>query len=74
MASREAPRLNTRDAARDAIDAAHGRMIDPRGSVVTAKQNEEFLLWRRISTSRKCVPQSVQFRRPSRLAAAVCKL
>ena len=32
-------RLRTLDAARDAIDAAQRRMIDPRGSDVTAEAN-----------------------------------
>ena len=48
-------RLRTLDAARDAIDAAQRRMIDPRGSDVTAEANEECLLRRAIATSRKCV-------------------
>ena len=55
MASRVAPRLSSCDAARDAVDAARGRMIDRRGSVVTAEPDEEFLLWRRMSSSQKCV-------------------
>ena len=55
MASRVAPRLRTRDAPRDAIDAARGRMIDRRGSVVTAEPNEEILQRRAMATSRKCV-------------------
>ena len=67
-------RLRTHDAARDAIDAAQRRMIDRRGSAVKAEPDEEFLLWRRMTTSRKCVSQPVPFRRPSRLAAAACKL
>ena len=48
-------RLRTHDAARDAIDAAQRRMIDRRGSAVKAEPDEEFLLWRRMTTSRKCV-------------------
>ena len=43
------------DAARGAIDAARRRMIDRRGSVVTAEPDEECLLWRAMTTSRKCV-------------------
>ena len=74
MASRVAPRLSSCDAARDAVDAARGRMIDRRGSVVTAEPDEECLLQRGMTTSRKCVSQPVPFRRPSRLAAAACKL
>ena len=61
-------RLRTHDAARDA--AARGRMIDRRGSVVKAEPDEECLLQRGMTTSRKCVSQPVPFRRPSRLAAA----
>ena len=67
-------RLRTHDAARDAIDAAQRRMIDRRGSAVKAEPDEEFLLWRRMTTSRKCVSQPVPFRRPSRLAVAASKL
>ena len=48
-------RLRTLDAARDAIDAAQRRMIDPRGSDVTAEANEECLQRRAMTTSRKCV-------------------
>ena len=57
-------RLSTRDATRGAIDAARGRMIDRRGSVVTAEPDEEFLLWRRMSTSRKCVLWPCRFYDP----------
>ena len=45
-------RLSTRDAARDAIDAARPHMIDRRGSVVTAEPDEECLLQRGMTTSR----------------------
>ena len=69
-ASRATPSAVQGDAARGAIDAAQRRMIDRRGSVVKAEPDEEFLLWRRMTTSRKCVSQPVPFRRPSRLAAA----
>ena len=43
------------DAARGAIDAAQRRMIDRRGSDVTAEANEECLQRRAMTTSRKCV-------------------
>ena len=43
------------DAARGAIDAARARMIDRRGSIVTAEPDEECLLRRGLITSRKCV-------------------
>ena len=53
-ASRATPSVQG-DAARGAIDAARARMIDRRGSVVTAEPDEELSLRRRMSTSRKCV-------------------
>ena len=45
-------RLSVLDAARDAIDAARGSMIDPRGSV-KAEPDEELLLRRTKATSRR---------------------
>ena len=57
IASRMAPSAEHGDAARDAIDAARARMIDRRGSVVTAEPDEECLLWRATDHFTKvCVP------------------
>ena len=55
IASRVRHRLSTRDAARDAIDAARRSMIDGRASVFTAEAEGGFLLRRAMNTSRKCV-------------------
>ena len=48
-------RLSARDAARGTIDAASGRMIDRRGSLVKAETEGGVLLRRAMATSRKCV-------------------
>ena len=48
-------RLSARDAARGTIDAARGRMIDRRGSLVKAETEGGVLLRRAMATSRKCV-------------------
>ena len=52
------------DAARGAIDAARARMIDRRGSVVTAEPDEELFAAATDVHFTKVCPVSVPFRRP----------